>query len=130
MQGAINISRGRSDYFSLTSSFTSEVNFYNKGRNLNLPVLFFYVCQNINLTLVDLHDPIELRPACSLIVYLLLFCSLGFRQNKLLEQTRGIITKSRLQAKQVAEADKRHHYERTFDAIMKMIHNEGLAGFY
>ncbi|XP_074287263.1 peroxisomal nicotinamide adenine dinucleotide carrier-like isoform X2 [Silene latifolia] len=55
---------------------------------------------------------------------------LGFRQNKLLEQTRGIITKSRLQAKQVAEADKRHHYERTFDAIMKMIHNEGLAGFY
>ncbi|KAH9618337.1 hypothetical protein KSS87_000698 [Heliosperma pusillum] len=41
-----------------------------------------------------------------------------------------LVVKSRLQAKQVAGADKRHHYEGTFDAIMKMIHNEGLAGFY
>ncbi|KAL8154403.1 hypothetical protein V2J09_012163 [Rumex salicifolius] len=37
---------------------------------------------------------------------------------------------SRLQAKQVTSADKRHNYKGTSDAIMKMIQYEGLSGFY
>ncbi|CAM8958309.1 unnamed protein product [Rhodiola kirilowii] len=41
-----------------------------------------------------------------------------------------LVVKSRLQAKQVTGGDKRHHYEGTLDAIMKMIRYEGLTGFY
>lgn len=41
-----------------------------------------------------------------------------------------LVVKSRLQAKQVAGGDKRHHYKGTCDAIGKMIHYEGFAGFY
>uniref|UniRef100_A0A7N0ZU98 Peroxisomal nicotinamide adenine dinucleotide carrier n=1 Tax=Kalanchoe fedtschenkoi TaxID=63787 RepID=A0A7N0ZU98_KALFE len=41
-----------------------------------------------------------------------------------------LVVKSRLQAKQVAGGDTRHHYEGTLDAIMKMIRYEGLPGFY
>lgn len=41
-----------------------------------------------------------------------------------------LVVKSRLQAKQVIGGDKRLHYKGTTDAIMKMIHYEGLNGFY
>ncbi|KAF5738470.1 peroxisomal nicotinamide adenine dinucleotide carrier-like isoform X1 [Tripterygium wilfordii] len=41
-----------------------------------------------------------------------------------------LVVKSRLQAKQVTTGDKRHHYKGTLDAILKMIHYEGLYGFY
>ncbi|GAB2299628.1 hypothetical protein Dimus_033692 [Dionaea muscipula] len=41
-----------------------------------------------------------------------------------------LVVKSRLQAKQVSSADKRLHYRGTSDAITKMIHYEGLSGFY
>ncbi|GAB4831862.1 hypothetical protein Ancab_005878 [Ancistrocladus abbreviatus] len=41
-----------------------------------------------------------------------------------------LVVKSRLQAKQVNSADKRHHYRGTLDAIMKMIHYEGVSRFY
>ncbi|XP_010256636.1 PREDICTED: peroxisomal nicotinamide adenine dinucleotide carrier-like isoform X2 [Nelumbo nucifera] len=37
---------------------------------------------------------------------------------------------SRLQAKQVTGGDKKLHYKGMFDAIVKMIHYEGLSGFY
>ncbi|XP_071929949.1 peroxisomal nicotinamide adenine dinucleotide carrier isoform X2 [Coffea arabica] len=37
---------------------------------------------------------------------------------------------SRLQAKQVASGDKRHHYRGTLDAFIKMIRYEGFYGFY
>ncbi|KAF8396896.1 hypothetical protein HHK36_018531 [Tetracentron sinense] len=41
-----------------------------------------------------------------------------------------LVVKSRLQAKQITGGDKMHHYKGTFDAIKKMIHHEGLYGFY
>ncbi|EEF35485.1 peroxisomal nicotinamide adenine dinucleotide carrier [Ricinus communis] len=41
-----------------------------------------------------------------------------------------LVVKSRLQAKQLKTGDKRHHYEGTLDAILKMIHYEGFYGFY
>ncbi|XP_058099603.1 peroxisomal nicotinamide adenine dinucleotide carrier [Magnolia sinica] len=41
-----------------------------------------------------------------------------------------LVVKSRLQAKQVKGGDKMHHYKGTLDAIAKMIHYEGLSGFY
>ncbi|XXG60582.1 hypothetical protein AAC387_Pa04g2450 [Persea americana] len=41
-----------------------------------------------------------------------------------------LVVKSRLQAKQVKDGDKMHHYKGTLDAIMKMIHYEGISGFY
>ncbi|KAH8496946.1 hypothetical protein H0E87_019607 [Populus deltoides] len=41
-----------------------------------------------------------------------------------------LVVKSRLQAKQTTTGDKRHHYEGTLDAILKMIRYEGLHGFY
>ncbi|KAK9283304.1 hypothetical protein L1049_011542 [Liquidambar formosana] len=41
-----------------------------------------------------------------------------------------LVVKARLQAKQVSDGDKRHHYKGTFDAIMKMIRYEGFYGFY
>uniref|UniRef100_A0A6N2NKY5 Peroxisomal nicotinamide adenine dinucleotide carrier n=1 Tax=Salix viminalis TaxID=40686 RepID=A0A6N2NKY5_SALVM len=41
-----------------------------------------------------------------------------------------LVVKSRLQAKQSTTGDKRHHYEGTLDAILKMIRYEGLHGFY
>lgn len=41
-----------------------------------------------------------------------------------------LVVKARLQAKQGTMVDKRHHYKGTIDAIMKMIHYEGLSGFY
>ncbi|KAK9168199.1 hypothetical protein Syun_000339 [Stephania yunnanensis] len=41
-----------------------------------------------------------------------------------------LVVKSRLQAKQETEEDKKHHYKGTHDAIIKMIHYEGFSGFY
>ncbi|ERN09708.1 hypothetical protein AMTRI_Chr08g159960 [Amborella trichopoda] len=41
-----------------------------------------------------------------------------------------LVVKSRLQAKQVKGGDKMQNYAGTFDAIVKMIHCEGVAGFY
>ncbi|XP_068668412.1 peroxisomal nicotinamide adenine dinucleotide carrier [Aristolochia californica] len=41
-----------------------------------------------------------------------------------------LVVKSRLQVKQVKGGDKSHHYKGTLDAIEKMIHFEGLSGFY
>ncbi|KAJ0558528.1 putative mitochondrial carrier domain protein [Helianthus annuus] len=41
-----------------------------------------------------------------------------------------LVVKSRLQAKQAVGVDKSHHYKGTLDAILKMIHYEGLHGFY
>ncbi|KAM3017541.1 hypothetical protein FF2_001423 [Malus domestica] len=41
-----------------------------------------------------------------------------------------LVVKSRLQAKQVTNGDKRQHYKGTSDAILKMIRYEGLYGFY
>lgn len=41
-----------------------------------------------------------------------------------------LVVKSRLQARQIAGTDKKHHYKGTIDAIMKIIHYEGLSGFY
>ncbi|XP_047330704.1 peroxisomal nicotinamide adenine dinucleotide carrier [Impatiens glandulifera] len=41
-----------------------------------------------------------------------------------------LVVKSRLQAKQTTGGDKTRHYKGTLDAIMKMIHYEGLYGFY
>ncbi|XP_076882398.1 peroxisomal nicotinamide adenine dinucleotide carrier-like isoform X1 [Bidens hawaiensis] len=41
-----------------------------------------------------------------------------------------LVVKSRLQAKQAVGEDKKHHYKGTLDAILKMIHYEGLHGFY
>ncbi|KDP44825.1 hypothetical protein JCGZ_01325 [Jatropha curcas] len=41
-----------------------------------------------------------------------------------------LVVKARLQAKQLKTEDKRHHYEGTLDAILKMIHYEGFYGFY
>ncbi|KAJ1426399.1 Mitochondrial substrate/solute carrier [Sesbania bispinosa] len=41
-----------------------------------------------------------------------------------------LVVKARLQARQVKNADKRHHYKGTWDAIIKMIRYEGLYGFY
>ncbi|OAY46210.1 peroxisomal nicotinamide adenine dinucleotide carrier isoform X2 [Manihot esculenta] len=41
-----------------------------------------------------------------------------------------LVVKSRLQAKQLKTGDKRHHYEGTLDAILKMIRYEGFYGFY
>ncbi|CAK9135729.1 unnamed protein product [Ilex paraguariensis] len=41
-----------------------------------------------------------------------------------------LVVKSRLQAKQVAGGDKRHHYRGTSDAITKMMRHEGFSGFY
>ncbi|KAJ9160266.1 hypothetical protein P3X46_025680 [Hevea brasiliensis] len=41
-----------------------------------------------------------------------------------------LVVKSRLQAKQIKTGDRRHHYEGTLDAILKMIHCEGFYGFY
>ncbi|KAG5239927.1 peroxisomal nicotinamide adenine dinucleotide carrier [Salix suchowensis] len=41
-----------------------------------------------------------------------------------------LVVKSRLQAKQITTGDKRHHYEGTLDAILKMIRYEGFHGFY
>lgn len=41
-----------------------------------------------------------------------------------------LVVKSRLQAKQVIDGDKRQHYKGTFDAFMKMIRHEGFSGFY
>ncbi|XP_050211175.1 peroxisomal nicotinamide adenine dinucleotide carrier [Mercurialis annua] len=41
-----------------------------------------------------------------------------------------LVVKSRLQAKQQKTGDKRHHYEGTLDAILKMIRYEGFNGFY
>ncbi|PNT17468.1 hypothetical protein POPTR_010G192600v4 [Populus trichocarpa] len=41
-----------------------------------------------------------------------------------------LVVKSRLQAKQTTTGDKRHNYEGTLDAILKMIRYEGLHGFY
>ncbi|WCJ19789.1 Mitochondrial substrate carrier family protein [Euphorbia peplus] len=41
-----------------------------------------------------------------------------------------LVVKSRLQAKQVKSADKRHNYEGTLDAFLKMIRYEGFYGFY
>ncbi|XP_065872119.1 peroxisomal nicotinamide adenine dinucleotide carrier [Euphorbia lathyris] len=41
-----------------------------------------------------------------------------------------LVVKSRLQAKQLKTGDKRHHYEGTIDAILKMIRYEGFYGFY
>ncbi|GJX44798.1 peroxisomal nicotinamide adenine dinucleotide carrier, partial [Tanacetum coccineum] len=37
---------------------------------------------------------------------------------------------SRLQARQAIGLDKKHQYEGTLDAILKMIRYEGLHGFY
>ncbi|XP_061343547.1 peroxisomal nicotinamide adenine dinucleotide carrier [Gastrolobium bilobum] len=41
-----------------------------------------------------------------------------------------LVVKARLQARQVKNADKRHHYKGTWDAIIKMIRYEGFYGFY
>ncbi|XP_062092535.1 peroxisomal nicotinamide adenine dinucleotide carrier [Humulus lupulus] len=41
-----------------------------------------------------------------------------------------LVVKARLQAKQVATGDRRHHYKGTLDAILKMIRYEGFYGFY
>lgn len=41
-----------------------------------------------------------------------------------------LVVKSRLQAKQIAGTDNKHHYKGTIDAVMKIIHYEGLSGFY
>jgi solute carrier family 25 (peroxisomal adenine nucleotide transporter), member 17 len=41
-----------------------------------------------------------------------------------------LVVKSRLQAKQVTGGDKRHYYEGTTDAIMKMIRYEGIRKLY
>lgn len=41
-----------------------------------------------------------------------------------------LVVKARLQAKQLKTGDKRHHYEGTLDAILKMIRYEGFYGFY
>ncbi|XP_052310817.1 peroxisomal nicotinamide adenine dinucleotide carrier-like isoform X4 [Populus trichocarpa] len=41
-----------------------------------------------------------------------------------------LVVKSRLLAKQITTGDKRHHYEGTLDAILKMIRYEGFHGFY
>ncbi|XP_004490955.1 peroxisomal nicotinamide adenine dinucleotide carrier [Cicer arietinum] len=41
-----------------------------------------------------------------------------------------LVVKARLQARQVKNGDKRHNYEGTWDAIIKMIRYEGLNGFY
>lgn len=41
-----------------------------------------------------------------------------------------LVVKARLQAKQATGIDKRHHYEGTIDAILKMVRYEGLSGFY
>ncbi|TXG49907.1 hypothetical protein EZV62_025782 [Acer yangbiense] len=41
-----------------------------------------------------------------------------------------LVVKARLQAKQVTSGDKRHNYEGTLDAILKMIQYEGFYGFY
>ncbi|KAG0467629.1 hypothetical protein HPP92_018617 [Vanilla planifolia] len=38
------------------------------------------------------------------------------------------VVKSRLQAKQGFEIDRRHHYQGTWDAIRKMIRYEGISG--
>lgn len=40
------------------------------------------------------------------------------------------VVKSRLQAKQVTDGDKKHQYKGTLDAVTKMIHYEGFSGFY
>ncbi|GAU39530.1 hypothetical protein TSUD_223000 [Trifolium subterraneum] len=41
-----------------------------------------------------------------------------------------LVVKARLQARQVQNGDKRHHYKGTWDAIIKMIRYEGFNGFY
>ncbi|CAI8586265.1 unnamed protein product [Vicia faba] len=41
-----------------------------------------------------------------------------------------LVVKARLQARQVKNGDKRHHYKGTRDAIFKMIRYEGFNGFY
>ncbi|XP_011040997.1 PREDICTED: peroxisomal nicotinamide adenine dinucleotide carrier-like isoform X2 [Populus euphratica] len=41
-----------------------------------------------------------------------------------------LVVKSRLQAKQITNGDKRHHYEGSLDAILKTIRYEGFHGFY
>ncbi|KAK2637293.1 hypothetical protein Ddye_032085 [Dipteronia dyeriana] len=41
-----------------------------------------------------------------------------------------LVVKARLQAKQVTSGDKRHNYEGTLDAFLKMIQHEGFYGFY
>ncbi|PWA98741.1 substrate carrier protein [Artemisia annua] len=41
-----------------------------------------------------------------------------------------LVVKSRLQARQAMGLDKKHQYEGTLDAILKMIRYEGLHGFY
>ncbi|WJX64124.1 hypothetical protein P8452_48943 [Trifolium repens] len=41
-----------------------------------------------------------------------------------------LVVKARLQARQVKNGDKRHHYKGTWDAIIKMIRYEGFNGFY
>ncbi|MED6147373.1 hypothetical protein PIB30_043514 [Stylosanthes scabra] len=41
-----------------------------------------------------------------------------------------LVVKARLQARQVKNGDKRHHYKGTLDAIIKMIRYEGFYGFY
>lgn len=41
-----------------------------------------------------------------------------------------LVVKSRLQARQAIGLDKKHQYEGTLDAILKMIRYEGLHGFY
>ncbi|XP_021664957.2 peroxisomal nicotinamide adenine dinucleotide carrier isoform X4 [Hevea brasiliensis] len=41
-----------------------------------------------------------------------------------------LVVKSRLQVKQLKTVDKKHHYEGTLDAILKMIQYEGFYGFY
>lgn len=41
-----------------------------------------------------------------------------------------LVIKSRLQAKQAIGGDKSLHYSGTLDVVMKMLHYEGLAGFY
>ncbi|KAJ6842753.1 peroxisomal nicotinamide adenine dinucleotide carrier [Iris pallida] len=40
------------------------------------------------------------------------------------------VVKSRLQAKQGDDDDKRNHYKGTIDAVTKIVHYEGLSGFY
>ncbi|CAA2957861.1 peroxisomal nicotinamide adenine dinucleotide carrier [Olea europaea subsp. europaea] len=41
-----------------------------------------------------------------------------------------LVVKSRLQAKQVTDGDRRRQYKGTLDAILKMIRHEGFYGFY
>ncbi|TKY47517.1 Peroxisomal nicotinamide adenine dinucleotide carrier [Spatholobus suberectus] len=41
-----------------------------------------------------------------------------------------LVVKARLQARQDKTGDRRHHYNGTWDAIIKMIHYEGFYGFY